>query len=99
MHCAIDKYTNLAGLRDAITASDTAYVGIVSSGDFLNGDVSGAMSRGQYITDIMRNVGYDAITIGNHEFDFGVPRMQAILPRINVHVICANLFVAGTTKH
>ncbi len=98
VHCAIDKYTNLAGLRDAITASDTAYVGIVSSGDFLNGDVSGAMSRGQYITDIMRNVGYDAITIGNHEFDFGVPRMQAILPRINVPVICANLFVAGTTK-
>ena len=69
VHCGIAGYTKLAGLRDAILAADTAYVGIVSSGDFLQGGTSGALSKGQYIIDIMRNVGYDAVTIGNHEFD------------------------------
>ena len=36
VHCAIDGYTKLAGLRDAIAASDTAYVGITSSEVILN---------------------------------------------------------------
>ena len=97
VHCAIDGYTKLAGLRDAIAASDTAYVGITSSGDFLNGSVSGSISRGQYIVDIMRNVGYDAVTLGNHEFDFSTPRMMELMPQIKAPVICANFFKQGAT--
>ena len=75
VHCAIDGYARLAGLRDAIAASDTAWVAVTSSGDFLNGALPGAISSGQYIVDIMRQVGYDAVTVGNHEFDFGMTRM------------------------
>ena len=52
VHCAIDGYTKLAGLRDAIAASDTAYVGNTSSGDMLNGALPGIISHGQYIVDI-----------------------------------------------
>jgi len=98
VHCAIDGYAKLAGLRDAIAASDTAYVGVTSSGDFLNGSLAGTLARGQYIVDIMRNVGYDAITIGNHEFDFGGPRLIEVLPQIKCPVICANFFVEGAAK-
>ena len=92
VHCAIDGYAKLAGLRDAIAANDTACVGVVSSGDFLNGALPGTISSGQYIVDLMRRVGYDAVTPGNHEFDFGVPRMAALLPQINAPVVCTNLF-------
>lgn len=95
VHCAIDGYTKLAGLRDAIVASDTAYVSITSSGDFLNGSLAGIVSTGQYIVDIMRNVGYDAITLGNHEFDFKGPRMTELLSQIKAPIICANFFEAG----
>ena len=94
-HCHIDGYTRLAGLRDAILAADTAYVGITSSGDFLNGDVAGAISRGQYITDIMRTVGYTAIAPGNHEFDFGTDRLFELIPRLKAPVVCSNLYKAG----
>ena len=61
VHCNIDGYTKFVGLRDAIAHTDTSYVGMVSSGDYLQGALAGAISRGLYITDIMRNVGYDAI--------------------------------------
>lgn len=98
VHCAIDGYTKLAGLRDAVAAADTACVGIVSSGDFLNGALPGTISTGQYIADIMRRVGYDAVTVGNHEFDFGVPRMTALLPQINAPVVCANFFKEGDSR-
>ena len=38
VHCGIDGYTKMAGLRDAITQADTAYVGAVCVGDFLQGN-------------------------------------------------------------
>ena len=98
VHCAIDGYTKLAGLRDAIAASDTAYVGITSSGDFLNGSLAGAVSTGQYIVDIMRNVGYDAVTLGNHELHFKGPRMIELLSQIKAPIICANFYETGA-KH
>ena len=66
VHCNIDKYPRLTGLRDSLSAF--SHVLIVSSGDFLQGGTAGAISGGQYISDIMKSVGYDAVTLGNHEY-------------------------------
>lgn len=96
-HCNIDGYAKLRGLRDAIVAADTSYVAIVSAGDYLQGDLAGAISNGQYIVDVMKLVGYDAITLGNHEFDYGVPHMQKLLPQIGTDIVCANLYKTGAT--
>lgn len=98
VHCNIDGYTKFVGLRDAIAQTDTSYVGMVSSGDYLQGALAGAISRGQYIVDIMRNVGYDAITLGNHEFDYLMPRMLELIPQIGAPVTCSNLFEYGSSK-
>lgn len=38
MHCSINGYTKMRGLRDAFVNADTSYVALVSSGDFLQGD-------------------------------------------------------------
>jgi len=98
VHCAIDGYTRLAGLHDAIAASDTAWVATVSCGDFLQGGNAGALSRGQYIVDIMKEVGYDAVTLGNHEFDYGTDRMKELLPQIGAPIVCANLYKYGSSE-
>lgn len=90
VHCAIDGYAAMAGLRDAI--SDTAYVGIVSSGDYIQGGDVGAISKGSYIIDIMRRMNYDAVTLGNHEFDFGGQRLLELMTRFNAPILCANLY-------
>ena len=95
VHCGIDGYTKMAGLRDAINSTDTAYVAAVCVGDFLQGNTTGAISKGQYIVDIMRHMNYHALTLGNHEFDYGVPRMLQLLQQVNAPVVCANLFEAG----
>ena len=96
VHCAIDGYQTLAGLRDAI--ADTAYVALVSSGDFVQGGTAGAISRGQYIADIMRSVHYDAIALGNHEFDYPVNYVSGLLKHIGAPVICANFYKMGAKK-
>ena len=95
VHCGIDGYTKIAGLRDAIKSSDTAYVASVCVGDFLQGNTTGAISKGQYIADIMRHMDYHALTLGNHEFDYGVPRMMQLLEQVGTPVVCANLYEAG----
>lgn len=80
VHCSIDGYTKLRGLRDAISAADTSYVAVVSAGDFLQGALAGAYSHGEFIVQLMGRVGYDALTIGNHEFDYGMERLLELIP-------------------
>ena len=94
-HCGIDGYTKIAGLRDAINRTDTAYAAAVCCGDFLQGNTTGAISKGQYIADILRLMDYHALTLGNHEFDYGVPRMRALLEQTGIPVVCANFYEAG----
>ena len=33
----------------------------------------GALSKGENIATVMKAVGYDVVTLGNHEFDYGTP--------------------------
>ena len=94
-HCGIEGYTKIAGLRDAINKSDTAYAAAVCCGDFLQGNTTGAISKGQYIADILHDMDYHALTLGNHEFDYGVPRMKQLLEEAGTPVTCANLYEAG----
>ena len=90
VHCAIDGYAKMAGLRDVI--SDTAYVGMVSSGDYLQGNTVGPISTGVFIVDIMRQMHYDAVALGNHEFDYGMPTQLQLLRTLYAPVVCTNLY-------
>ena len=98
VHCGIDGYTKMAGLRDAINRSDTAYAAAVCVGDFLQGNTTGAISKGGYIADIMQLMDYHALTLGNHEFDYGVPRMLELLEQIGVPVTCVNFYETGASQ-
>lgn len=90
VHCAVDGYPKIAGLRDAIAAADTAYVALVSSGDFIQGGMVGSLSRGADIIPILNAAKYDVVTLGNHEFDYGVPRMMEVLSHLNSEIVCVN---------
>ena len=41
-------------------------------------------------------MGYDAMTIGNHEFDFGLDNMARLFRMAHFPVVCANYDVTGT---
>ena len=93
VHCNMDGYAKFAGLRDAI--ADTADVLTVSSGDFLQGGAMGSISRGGYVVTLMNAVGYDAVTLGNHEFDYKIPRLMELSDSLKTPIICANLVQKG----
>lgn len=96
VHCAVDGYAKVAGFRDAI--ADTADVMLVSNGDFVQGMTVGAISKGQYVIDIMRAMNYDAITLGNHEYDYGMERLFQLLRQVPTPIVCANLYDYGLQR-
>ena len=44
----------------------------------------------------MNHMGYDAMTIGNHEFDFGMENMARLFRMARFPVVCSNYDVTGT---
>lgn len=54
------------------------------------------MFRGELEVKMMNLMGYDAMTIGNHEFDFGLENMARLFRMAHFPVVCANYEVAGT---
>ena len=95
VHCNMDGYAKFAGLRDAI--ADTADVVTVSSGDFFQGGAMGSISRGGYVVSMMNAVGYDVVTLGNHEFDYKIPRLMELSDSLKTAIVCANLVQKGTS--
>jgi 2',3'-cyclic-nucleotide 2'-phosphodiesterase (5'-nucleotidase family) len=73
-------------------------VGVVSVGDFVQGGTLGAVSKGEYIVNLMNRVGYDAIALGNHEFDYHIPRLNELNDMSNTKFISCNFQKIGEDK-
>ena len=94
VHCEIYGYLSLSALRNELK-QEYEHVGIVSSGDFLQGGSYGSISKGEYIVRIMNLVGYDAIAIGNHEFDYGLERLFELTDMLETKPLSANFMKIG----
>ena len=90
VHCSVGGYAQMAALK-ADKQKHTPHVTLVSSGDFVQGGSLGAVSRGSYIVEIMNSVGYDIVTLGNHEFDYGIPRLKELTSQLTALTLCCNL--------
>lgn len=65
-------------------------------GDFSQGSPFYNMFKGEVEVKLMNEMGYDAGTIGNHEFDFGLDNMARIFKMAQFPIVCANYDVKGT---
>ena len=59
-------------------------------GDFSQGSPYYSMFKGDVEIGLMNIMGYDAATIGNHEFDFGLDNMARIFKIAKFPIVCAN---------
>ncbi len=65
-------------------------------GDFSQGTPYYNMFQGEVEVNLMSEMGYDAGTIGNHEFDYGLDNMKRIFSLANYPIVCANYDFTGT---
>ena len=97
VHCAVDDNIGYAGLAAYKKEMQAAYnyVALVDCGDSVQGDVIGTLSKGEYLVDIMNEVGYDFAAFGNHEFDYTLPQLQKLIDKAKYQYLCCNLTYTG----
>ena len=69
---------------------------LFDSGDFSQGSPYYTLFKGDVEVELMNRMGYDAATIGNHEFDFGLDNLARLLRKAEFPVVCANYDFSGT---
>ena len=94
VHCAVEGYSKLSAMKKELKQT-YEHVGVVSCGDYIQGSSLGAISRGEYIIELMNLVGYDAVTLGNHEFDFRLDRLEELVAMMATKPVCCNFQEIG----
>lgn len=69
---------------------------LFDSGDFSQGSPYYTLFKGDVEVNLMNMMGYDACTIGNHEFDYGLENMARLFRMCKFPVLCANYDFTGT---
>ena len=69
---------------------------LIDSGDFSQGSGYYTLFKGEVEIGLMNQMGYDAATIGNHEFDFGLSNMEILFRHANFPIVCSNYDFTGT---
>ncbi|MBO7237844.1 MAG: bifunctional metallophosphatase/5'-nucleotidase [Elusimicrobiaceae bacterium] len=87
-----------AALANVLKHGQQPYL-LLDSGDFSNGTVEAKRSKGIKSAQIMNKAGYNATTIGNHEFDFKDAGVEPILKALNFPVLAANFLDTKSNQY
>lgn len=69
---------------------------LLDCGDVSQGTPYYNLFQGELEIKMMNLMGYDAMAIGNHEFDFGLENMARLFRLARFPIVCSNYEVAGT---
>ncbi len=101
VHSAVDSnigYAGLAAMKQEFEKQHE-HVLLVDSGDMIQGDVLCTFSKGMDIINIVNRAGYDVYTLGNHEFDYGLPRLEEFLSLLKPQCVNCNIVYSGSKKN
>ena len=88
-------YARRMGFIEQARESDPNLI-LLDAGDYSQGTPYFNFYHGRIEIDAMNRMGYDAITLGNHEFDNGVDTLAAVLRIAKFPIVCANYDVKGS---
>jgi 2',3'-cyclic-nucleotide 2'-phosphodiesterase (5'-nucleotidase family) len=84
----------LAALVNQIRAREKP-VFLFDAGDMFTGMLS-FLTKGEAIMAMMTAMDYDAMAVGNHEFDYGADNFERQMWRVRFPILGANIFYKGT---
>ena len=71
---------------------------VLSAGDMWQGGVESNLTNGQIIIDSMNYVGFDSMTVGNHEFDWGFDTLENNIKSMEFPMLAANAIDKRTNE-
>ncbi|WP_420791595.1 bifunctional metallophosphatase/5'-nucleotidase [Enterovibrio qingdaonensis] len=75
-------------IHETRAKEDTSF--LFDAGDIFTGSLS-KKTQGKLAFDLYSAMGYDAITLGNHEFEYGWKTLKGVMPRAAYPVLNANI--------
>lgn len=101
VHCGIEDNMTFAGIKDILNKAkeEHANVSLVDLGDFVQGGTYGSLTKGEMIVDLMNKMEYDIVTIGNHEFDYGMEQLDTLIGNLSSEVVASNVKYSGNKKN
>ena len=96
VHGALDGYAYVPTLRNYFTKMGAEKVLTVDVGDFSQGTIYVSTNKGMAAVEMMNAAGYNIVTLGNHEFDFGYAQLMENLSKAEFEAICCNVIVDAT---
>ena len=94
VHTYIDNplsYDIIAGVKAELLKQYKTVV-LADAGDHIQGTAYGSMDKGETIINLMNAAGYDVATLGNHEFDYDMPRILELMDMANYTYISCNFY-------
>jgi len=67
---------------------------LLDAGDWFLGTPEGGLRQGRAMAEVFNAVGYDALAVGNHDFDNGEANLEAMIRDLSAPVLCANIYRA-----
>ena len=91
VHGAVNGYACIAQLKADYEAKGAEVI-LVDAGDFSQGTTYVSVTKGADAVTMMNAAGYDVVTLGNHEFDYGYAQLKENMSKAKFKVVCADVF-------
>lgn len=91
VHGAIAGYAYIAQLKADYEAKGAEVI-LVDAGDYSQGEVYVSDTKGLDAVEMMNVTGYDVVTLGNHEFDYGYAQLKENMTKADFKILCANVY-------
>ena len=91
VHGAVNGYACIAALKADYEAKGAEVI-LVDAGDFSQGTTYVSVTKGADAVTMMNAAGYDVVTLGNHEFDYGYAQLKENMSKAKFKVVCADVF-------
>lgn len=96
VHGAVEGYAYIAQLKADYEAKGAEVI-LVDAGDYSQGTSYVSVTKGLDAIEMMNAAGYDVVTLGNHEFDYGYTQLKDNMTKAKFKVLCADVFNADGT--
>lgn len=99
-HCGVEENLGFPAVKALVneTKQEHEYVSLVDTGDFVQGGIIGSFSAGEMIIQLMNAMEYDIVTLGNHEFDYGMPQLNRLMDMMQFPVTVCNVTYTGKNE-
>lgn len=91
VHGAIEGYAYITALKADYEAKGAEVI-LVDAGDYSQGKTYVSVTKGADAVTMMNAAGYDVVTLGNHEFDYGYAQLKENMSKAKFKVVCADVF-------